>query len=211
MNDFIFNVLPAQGPIVWMPIIGTVPINSPLMGSFLGVIGAFVVGWLGHTWSSNRLNFEEEYRIKAELQSIEHDLKIGGRSDPIMPIYGADHVIKYRLFGENRTEVAGWYRGFEKYNYRLEDLKIDQNYAEIESSRRGMANLMGGILRSYWLKRIPGSTNNKGLSRIKFIRYLFGLDALKEPIIIKWWQIWKIMTFSEMLKLGSRCLQFCKW
>ena len=40
MNDFIFNVLPAQGPTIprWIPILGGIPINSPLVGAFIGIV-----------------------------------------------------------------------------------------------------------------------------------------------------------------------------
>jgi hypothetical protein len=50
MNDFIFNVLQAQGATIptWVPLLGGLPYNSPLMGSFLGIIGAFLVKYIAH-------------------------------------------------------------------------------------------------------------------------------------------------------------------
>jgi hypothetical protein len=36
MNDFIFNVLPVQGPTIptWVPYLAGWPVNSPIVGSF---------------------------------------------------------------------------------------------------------------------------------------------------------------------------------
>ena len=218
MNDIIFNVLPAQGPIVPLsiPFVGGMP-ASGFAGSFFGVFLAFLFNYVWNYWNNKRRIFEEEYLIKAELQSIKNDLDAGGKSNPIKPNYGADHVRKYRLFGKYRTQVINWFNGFEKYNSRLEELNKLRNNGEVSGEsiavafwelRKSEANGMGSILSSCWLKRIPERSD---LSRIKFIRYLFGLDALKEKTTIKWWKIWKIMTLSEMLKIGSRILQFWNW
>ena len=93
MIDLVFNVLPAQGPIIplWIPLLGGFPINSPLVGSFLGVFLGFVVNWIWQFLSDKHLKFEEEYHIRAELSGIEHDLdpEIGGKTLPIRTIYGA--------------------------------------------------------------------------------------------------------------------------
>lgn len=139
MNDFIFNILPTQGPIVpsWIPIFGGMPASS-FAGSFLGVLLAFVVNWIWQTWSSKHLNFEEEYYIKSELSGIGHDLTVGGRPEPIKPIYGADHVRKYRLFGEYRPQVICLYEGFQKHNFKFEDFK--KNYCEILHNQTSIAN-----------------------------------------------------------------------
>jgi len=83
---------------MWIPFFGGFPINSPLVGSFLGVGLAFMVNWIWQKLRGKRLNFEEEYYIKAELSGIRHELEVGGKPEPIKPIYGADHVRKYRLF-----------------------------------------------------------------------------------------------------------------
>lgn len=118
MNDIILNILPAQGPTIpmWIPLIGGFPYNSPLVGSFLGVLGAFGLNYTVVYLKDKHLIFEEEFHIKAELSGIGHDLGVGGKSKPIKPIYGADHVRKYRLFGECRTQVIYWYEAFQKYN-----------------------------------------------------------------------------------------------
>jgi hypothetical protein len=166
MNDFIFNVLQVQGPTIpiWVPFLGGFPYNSPLVGSFLGVFLAFVVNWIWRTWSSKRLNFEEEYYIKAELSGIGHDLTVGGRPEPIKPIYGADHVRKYRLFGKYRTQVIYWYEGFQKYNFKFEDFQ--RNYYEILREQSSInSQIEWGFLRSPWMKRIPDDINNSGLQR----------------------------------------------
>jgi len=222
MYDFIFNVLPTQGPTIPMcvPYFGGFPINSPLVGSFLGVILAFGFNWLWQTWGSKRLNFEEEYHIKAELRGIRNDLRAGGRPHPIKPIYGADHVRKYRLFGEDRTQVIYWYEGFQKYNFQLEDLmeqrqalpSTDVNHTQsvllagvIQTNRISMANQIDGMLGSDWLKRIPDSTNNSGLSRTKFIWYWLKQDALEEPTRNR--QFW-VAALDKFLGAGVRYSPF---
>jgi hypothetical protein len=216
MNGFIFNVLPPQGPTIpmWVPFLGGFPINSPLVGSFLGVFLAFVINWLWQRWGSKRLNFEEEYHIKAELSRIEHNLRVGSRPRPIKPIYGADHVIKYRLFGEYRTQIVLWYEGFQRYNFQLEDL-VEQRQEllhldihdpqavllgeRIEANRKSMANQIDVFLRSDWLKRIPDDTNNSGLSRTKFIWYWLKQDALEEPTTNR--QFW-VAALDKLLGAG---------
>lgn len=195
MNDFIFNVLSAQGPTIpqWFPIVAGMP-ASTFAGSFFGVLFGFGVNWIWQAWSNKRLIFEEEYYIKAELASIEHNIdpELGGRNQPIRPIYGADHIRKYRLFGENRTQVIYWYVGFEKYNLRLDDLWENHHDAKNSEERQAIAskfwhlrnsqyNVIGGILKSSLLKKIPESTNNSGLSKTKFVWYLLNQDALEEP------------------------------
>jgi len=195
MNDFIFNVLPAQGLTIpqWFPIVGGMP-ASTFAGSFFGVLLGFGVNWIWQAWSNKRLIFEEEYHIKAELERIEHNLdpRIGGKSHPIRIIYGADHIRKYRLFGGSRTQAINWYEGFEIYNSRLERLRelrleatthsVQQNIAyTINKHRRSKADEMSGILSSNWLKKIPEDTNNSGLSKTKFVWYLLNQDALEEP------------------------------
>lgn len=193
MNDFIFNVVPAQGLTIpqWFPIVGGMP-ASTFAGSFFGVLLGFGINWIWQAWNNKRLIFEEEYYIKSELEGIEHDIdpEIGGRNNPIKPIYGADHVRKYRLFGEYRTQVIYWYEDFEKYNSSLEELRELRDKNEISGGaiasafwylRNSQHNGMGGILRSSWLQKIPESTSNSGLSTTKFVWYLLNQDALKEP------------------------------
>jgi hypothetical protein len=190
---------------------------STFAGSFLGVLLAFLLNYIWNFLRDENLKFEEEYLIKAELSSIEHNLdpEIGGRSHPIKPVYGADHVRKYRLFGENRTRVIGWYNEFEKYNFDLADLEERQKEtrtqedrvsitSEFNTLRNTKHNVMVGILHTDWLKRIPDDRNNEGLSFPKFIRYLLGLDAMEEPIKFGWWQFWKAITFSDVSKIVER-------
>jgi len=173
MYGFIFNVQPqAQKILFGQPWDAFLP---PLVGSFLGVFGAFVLNYVWQFWRDNHQKFVGEYHIKAELRGIKHNQEIGGKIKPIEPIYGADYVREYHLFGDNCTQVLFWYRGFEKYNSRLETL----DYFEKLTSRRSMANQIDGILHTPWLKKIPDDASD--LSTIKFIRYLLGRDAPEEP------------------------------
>jgi hypothetical protein len=173
----------------------------PLFGSFFGVLFAFLLNYFWHFWNDNHQKFEGEFQIKAELSSIRNNLRVGGRPHPIEPIYGADHVKEYHLFGVYGTQVAYWYRGFEKYNLKLEEYNLqleELNYAEslgrdinpngaqliagtILTKQNSMANQIDGMLESNWLKRIPDDLSNSGLTRTKFIWYLLKQDALEEP------------------------------
>jgi hypothetical protein len=69
MNDIIYNVLPAQGPTIWVPFLGIFPINSPLIGSFLGVFAAFVINHLYQSYrtSEDKKNYINIIRSEIEL------------------------------------------------------------------------------------------------------------------------------------------------
>jgi len=186
MTDIIFNVLPAQGPTIWLPILGWIPVNSPLVGSFLGVIVAFILNYAWQYLRDNHQKFVGEYHIKAELRGIANNLRVGGIPQPIEPVYGADHVKDFRLFGENGTRVVFWYRGFEKYNLKLEKLQ-EQRRAASHSHNHANIQVLAGLISTgqrttaaqieaelglKWLKRMPDDMNNSGLSKAKFIWYL---------------------------------------
>jgi hypothetical protein len=130
-----------------------------------------------------------EYHIKSELIGIKHDLEVGGRPQPIEPIYGADYVREFHLFGENCTQVIYWYKGFDKYNSKFEVLDERHDHVGIQMIQHSETNLMGGILSSHFLKRIPDDYSD--LSTIKFIRYLLGQDAKEEPTKKGWWRFWR--------------------
>jgi len=195
MNDFIFNVLPAEGPTIpqWFPIVGGMP-ASAFAGSFFGVLLGFGVNWIWQAWNAKRLIFEEEYYIKSELSIIVHNLRAGGIPLPIRVIYGADHVRKYRLFGEHRTLVIYWYDEFIKYNFEYEELQKKRKKAcaldhaditsisdRISDKQKDMAKRIDVMLKERWLKRIPDEMGNSGISKTKFVWYLFNQDALEEP------------------------------
>lgn len=171
MYDFIFSVEPqAQNP--YLP---------PLVGSFFGVLAAFLLNYAWQFLRDNHQKFVGEYHVKAELSGIKNDLGVGGKPEPIEPIYGPDYVREYHLFGEDCTQVIFWYKGFEKYNSRFEILERRRDSVGIQMMQHSEANLLGGILSSQFLKRIPDSLSNSGLSRTKFVWYLLGQDALEEP------------------------------
>ena len=70
MNDFIFNVFPAQGPTIpiWFPILGGFPINSPLVGSFLGVIAAFGINYAYQSYKTKKDKINYINMIKSEIE-----------------------------------------------------------------------------------------------------------------------------------------------
>lgn len=69
MNDFIFNVLPVAGPTIpaCVPLIGGLPYNSPLTGSFLGVVFGFAVSTVWKWISDKRSGLRHIKLFKNEL------------------------------------------------------------------------------------------------------------------------------------------------
>ena len=72
MNDIIFNTPLTQGPTIWLPILGSIPVNSPLVGSFLGIVVSVIISVVAikRTGDSNRryietVKLESERHIKA--------------------------------------------------------------------------------------------------------------------------------------------------
>lgn len=157
-------------------------------GLFIALIG-FVVknGW--QFLVNKRQKFIEEYHIKAELGRIKKNLEVGGTPKPIEFVLGADHIKKYRLFGENFTQVILLYKGFDDYNNKFEDLKNKGDLLGIQRNQVSKANEMRGILSNHWMKKIPDDYSD--LSTIKFIRYLLGRDAKEEPTKKSRCQFWK--------------------
>lgn len=190
MNDFIFNFQPqAQKLLFGSPWDAFIP---PLVGSFFGIIGAFLVNYTWQYLKGKHHEFLGEYHIKAELSGFAHKLRVGGRPLPIEPIYGAEYVKDNSLFGENCTLIAFWYRGFEKYNTELERLEKLRKKActhneirfaadMILTKQSSMANQIDAMLKLDLFKKIPDDMSNSGLSIPKFIWYVLKQDALEEP------------------------------
>jgi len=68
MNDIIFNVPPTQGATIWIPILGCIPVNSPLVGSFLGVFAAFGLKWLYQLYRNKQDKKDYTYMFGSEIQ-----------------------------------------------------------------------------------------------------------------------------------------------
>jgi len=75
MNDFIFNILPAQGATIpaWLPVLGGFPINSPLVGSFLGVIAGFGIKY---AYQSHKTKEDKKIYMKMIKSEIEHCISV---------------------------------------------------------------------------------------------------------------------------------------
>ncbi len=75
MNDFIINVIPAQGATIptWFSILGGFPINSPLVGSFLGVIFAFGINY---AYQSYKIREDKKKYIRIIRSEIEHCIDV---------------------------------------------------------------------------------------------------------------------------------------
>jgi len=74
MNDIIFNVLPSQGPTIppWIPYLGGLPYNSPLIGSFLGVFAAFGINYVAHKINDHKTR---NYYRSVIIDEIERCIK----------------------------------------------------------------------------------------------------------------------------------------
>jgi hypothetical protein len=71
MNDFIFNIIPAQGPSIppWVPLLGDFPINSPLVGSFFGVLAAFGINYAYQLYKNYKDKANNIDMIRSEIQN----------------------------------------------------------------------------------------------------------------------------------------------
>lgn len=69
MHDFIINALPMQGPTIptWSPILAGFPINSPLIGSFLGVFFGFAINYAYQHWKKHNERIYYMNAITAEI------------------------------------------------------------------------------------------------------------------------------------------------
>jgi hypothetical protein len=148
----------------------------------LVALGAVLTKFLDYI-KDKRQEFRYEYLIKADLRRVNTNLgKAGGTPEPIDPKYNAPYIRdRHHLFGEFNTQVHDLYKEFIDYNSTLEELIKNprDNYEDIERSRNFMANRIDVFLSKPWLKKIPDDYSD--LSKIKFIRYLLGLDAMEEP------------------------------
>ena len=60
MNDIIFIANPTYGPAMWLPVVGWIPVNSPIVGFFLAIVVSVVIAIITimRTSDSNRRYIE---------------------------------------------------------------------------------------------------------------------------------------------------------
>jgi hypothetical protein len=60
MNDIIFIANTTYGPAIWLPVVGWIPVNSPIVGSFLAIVVSVVIAIITimRTSDSNRRYIE---------------------------------------------------------------------------------------------------------------------------------------------------------
>jgi hypothetical protein len=96
----------SQGPTIWLPVLGWVPINSPLVGSFLGVLGgfagAYIIQYIKYTQDRKhyRKAISDEIGqcitdLKAQKRAIEEDLPAHYREG----FFPNEQLRKIALFG----------------------------------------------------------------------------------------------------------------
>ena len=64
MNDIIFIANPTYGPAIWLPVAGWIPVNSPIVGSFLAIVVSVVIAIITimRTSDSNRRYIETVWK-----------------------------------------------------------------------------------------------------------------------------------------------------
>lgn len=104
MFDYIINVPPLQGPSIPMcvPLLGGLPINSPLVGSFLGVLFAFVINHMYLSIKNYRDGVYHKNNIKSEIKSCFERLERVGDLLPTDRWSSAKNSGALRLFKVDR-------------------------------------------------------------------------------------------------------------
>jgi|APFre7841882654_1041346.scaffolds.fasta_scaffold47930_2 hypothetical protein len=197
MKDIILNVLPAQGPNMpmWIPLIGGFPINSPLVGSFIGVVLGFAVnyGWKWVGKKRNRLHyinlFNNEFIHCSDI--LVHDWQEGKFSNPLkanpilaLPIdswMSAVNIGALRLF--RPTEVDRLSKIFLKINNYNNTAKMYEDLLIQYSSAIGRdIDELSGFYKPR--KRLSDSN----------IDITHEIEEIKREnwmLTKHWWQFWK--------------------
>lgn len=144
MYDFIINALPTQGPTIpaWSPILAGFPINSPLIGSFLGVFFGFAIKYAYQYWKNRNDRIYYMKAITAEIDFCVNSLEfnsLGGFCD-ILPTdrwNAALYSGALRLFQPDYVAKLGKaYHGIQRFNFLLENLWSQAEIGDVEPLSR---------------------------------------------------------------------------
>jgi hypothetical protein len=200
----IIYTLTAQGPTVpiWVPFIGGVPYNSPLIGSFIGVVLGFLVNYAWR-WIANKRKrlfyiklFETEFNRM--LITLREDKNYGVFINPLkekLPSklqidnwISAVNIGDLRLFEFTHVDsLSGIYSKIKKYNEDVELYKnITANWGFPINSDIETSSLY------YSPRKRLGELNDSLLAGITTIKNENWMNTkhwwqYKE----NWWQFWK--------------------
>lgn len=186
MNDFIFNVLPAQGPTIpiWIPILGGIPINSPLVGSFFGVLAAFGINYAHQLYKirNDKINYINMIRSEIEdcidvldqniVQSLPEDKWMSAVNSGALRLFRVETELQslsknyYKIYDFNEKARMEEFIGYDWPRLEREDgnkLPI-QRVRQILQSRESLKNELTELKNAEWLN--PDSVR-------------------------RWWQFWK--------------------
>jgi hypothetical protein len=119
LNDFIINVLPVQGPTIpiWFPFIGGSQINSPLIGSFLGVVLGFLINYGFQYWRNRN---DRIYYMKAITAEIDFCISCLNHSTVFLSTDGWDAALNsgvLRHFEHDQVaRLSKAYHGIKRFN-----------------------------------------------------------------------------------------------
>jgi hypothetical protein len=184
VNDFIFNVLPSQGPTIWLPVLGWIPVNSPLIGSFSGVIIAYFLA----KGTERYLNVQKRAKwlriIRKELNQAHSDLVERERLAGFSVVFFAIHYeflrtlvssVDVSLFDANQAiALTQTYTQMENYLKHIE--RINKRILEFQ----GRASIENPEYKS--LLEELGKLEENQRKGDRNLGTAFRIDALKEKI-----------------------------
>jgi hypothetical protein len=145
MYDFIINTPSLQGPVIptWVPSLGGLPINSPLVGSFLGVVLAFALNYIYKFAQDYKSKMYYKNSIKLEIELCIKRLSIVGDLLPSDRWTATLNSGAMRFFSVSEAdELSRAYEAIRNYNYeahRTRDLGEDyRRYSAIFGGQKKM-------------------------------------------------------------------------
>jgi len=143
MNDIIFNVSPAQEPTIptWFPGLGGIPYNSPLIGSFLGVVLAYLLAkgtekcfnlkkrakWLEmirEELIQAHSGLDDHERVNKVFFAIHNELLKSLMVSGDLSLFAANEAIALSFI---YTNTDNYVKNIEMTNKRIEQIKYQKN------------------------------------------------------------------------------------
>jgi len=185
MNDFIFNVLPAQGPTIpiWLPILGGFPIIKPIMGSFFGVLAAFGINHLYQSYKDKKDKINYIDMIRSEIEDsivvLDQDFVQSLPEDKWKSAVNSGALRLFRIETELQSLSKNYYKinDFNEKARMQEFIGYDWPRLEREDGNRLPIMRVRQILQS------RESLKNE-LTNLKNETWL-------NPDPVHWWQLWK--------------------
>lgn len=151
--DFIINTIPTQGPTIptWSPILAGFPINSPLIGSFLGVFFGFAINYAYQFWKNRKDRTYYMKAIAAEIDFCVTSLGFNSLGDfcDILPTDRWNATLysgSLRLFQPDYVAKLGKaYHGIQRFNFMLETFWSQGEIGDVEPQSRELRR--AGLLK----------------------------------------------------------------